>query len=60
MRPVPLQVGRYELCAQTGAGGMATVHLGKLRGARRPSRSHGIKNVGVITADRHCQLKLRI
>ncbi len=45
MSRVPLLGGRYELCAQIGAGGMATVHLGKLRGARDFSRVVAIKRL---------------
>jgi serine/threonine protein kinase len=45
MKAEPLLGGRYELCAQIGAGGMATVHLGKLRGARGFSRVVAIKRL---------------
>ena len=45
MKPEPLAGGRYELSAQIGAGGMATVHLGKLRGAHGFSRVVAIKRL---------------
>jgi len=43
--PPPLVVGRYEVHGELGAGGMATVHLGRLVGPRGFSRTVAIKRL---------------
>jgi len=42
-RSVPRTIGRYTMCAEIAAGGMATVHLGKLLGPVGFSRIVAIK-----------------
>lgn len=41
----PLIIGRYLICDEIGAGGMATVHLGRLLGAAGFSRVVAIKRL---------------
>src|SRR5437773_729033 len=41
----PLAIGRYTLHGELGAGGMATVHLGRLRGPIGFSRTVAIKRL---------------
>ena len=46
MHPTPPRwVGRYLLCDQIGAGGMASIHLGRKRGPFGFSRTVAIKRL---------------
>jgi eukaryotic-like serine/threonine-protein kinase len=47
----PLIIGRYMICDEIGAGGMATVHLGRLLGAAGFSRVVAIKRLHAATAE---------
>src|SRR5689334_14503005 len=42
---LPKPAARYELCAEIAAGGMATVHIGRLRGAVGFARTVAIKRL---------------
>ena len=47
----PLIIGRYMVCDPIGAGGMATVHLGRLLGAAGFSRVVAIKRLDAARAE---------
>ena len=47
----PLIIGRYMICDEIGAGGMATVHLGRILGAAGFSRVVAIKRLHASCAE---------
>src|SRR5689334_25282185 len=49
----PLVLGRYEVYEAIGAGGMASVHLGRVRGDAGFSRTVAVKRLHARPADDH-------